>query len=73
VAESRHSTLTEWKGRRVVIKHINAENQAKSQKAQQAKARREKQATRGSKHFKGSSNVHRGASQSQSGQPRRGR
>ncbi len=54
-----------------MAKHINAEKLAASQRAQQAKARRENQITRGSKKFKDGSNTHRGASQGQSGQPGR--
>jgi hypothetical protein len=55
------------------VKHVNAAKLAASQKAQQSKLRVEKQQARGAKGFKGGSNVHRGASQSQSGQPGRRR
>ncbi len=50
------------------VKHINAAKQAASQKAQQSKARREKQRAKGAKGFKHGSNPHHGASLGQSGQ-----
>jgi hypothetical protein len=52
-------------------KHVNADKLAKSQKAQQSKARKEAQAARGSAKFAGGSNVHNGASRGQSGQKKK--
>jgi len=51
-----------------MVKHINADKNRNSQKAQQAKARLERQRQRGSKKFGSGSNPHNGASRSQSGQ-----
>jgi hypothetical protein len=56
-----------------MIKHVNAAKMKASQKAQQSKARLEKQVDGGSKHFTNGSNEHRGAAQSQSGKPGRRR
>jgi hypothetical protein len=55
----------------MVKKRVNADQLASSQRAQQARARREKQLARGSPKFRNNSNVHIGGPRGESGQPRR--
>ena len=52
-------------------KHVNADKNVNSQKAQQAADRKKAQQNRGSSKFGAGSNVHNGASKGQSGQPKR--
>jgi hypothetical protein len=71
ITEDHDGDLPEQKEATMANKHVNDDKNANSQKAQQAAARKAAQAVRGSNAFKSGSNVHNGASKSQSGQPKK--